>query len=158
MLTVNIIAVGKMKDKWMRDGMSEYSKRLDAFCKLNIIEIPEYRLSDNPSDTEIEKGIEEEAKSIMSKAGKGEIIAMCIEGKTMSSPQLAKEFEKLSQICSTVNVVIGGSYGLSPQIKSKAAIKLSVSPMTFPHQLFRVLIIEQIYRAFAITAGSKYHK
>ena len=158
MLTVNIIAVGKMKDKWMRDGMSEYSKRLDAFCKLNIIEVNEFRLSDNPSSAEIEKGIEEEAKSILAKTTKGEIIAMCIEGKTMSSPQLAQEIQRLSQICSTINVVIGGSYGLSPQIKNKAVTKLSVSPMTFPHQLFRVLITEQIYRAFAIDAGSKYHK
>ena len=158
MLTVNIIAVGKMKDKWMRDGMGEYAKRLDAFCKLNIIEINEYRLSDNPSQAEIEKGIEEEAKGILAKAGKGEIIAMCIEGKTMSSPQLAKELQRLSQICSTINVVIGGSYGLSNSIKDKAILKLSVSPMTFPHQLFRVLITEQIYRAFAINGGSKYHK
>ena len=158
MLTVNIIAVGKMKDKWMGDGMGEYAKRLEAFCKLNVLEINEYRLSDNPSQAEIAKGIEEEAKGILVKCGKGEIIAMCIEGEPMSSPQLAQELQRLSQICSTVNVVIGGSYGLSPSIKGKAIIKLSVSPMTFPHQLFRVLITEQIYRAFAITAGSKYHK
>lgn len=157
MLTVNLIAVGKLKEAWMRQGVSEYAKRLDAFCRFTVVEIDEYKLPDNPSPATIEKGLEEEAKAILSKA-KGELVALCIEGKQLSSPQLAEELGKLSQRTGAVSFVIGGSFGLSERIKEAAVLRLSVSEMTFPHQLFRVMVAEQLYRAFSIQNGGKYHK
>ncbi|MEG0753307.1 MAG: 23S rRNA (pseudouridine(1915)-N(3))-methyltransferase RlmH [Angelakisella sp.] len=157
MLCVNLIAVGKLKEAWMRQGVSEYAKRLDAFCRFTVVEIDEYKLPDNPSPAMIEKGLEEEAKAILSKA-KGEIVALCIEGKQLSSPQLAEELGRLSQRTGAVSFVIGGSFGLSQRVKAAAVLRLSVSEMTFPHQLFRVMVAEQLYRAFSIQNGGKYHK
>ncbi|MEG1777891.1 MAG: 23S rRNA (pseudouridine(1915)-N(3))-methyltransferase RlmH [Angelakisella sp.] len=156
-LSVNLIAVGKLKEAWMRQGLAEYSKRLEAFCRFTITEIDEYKLPENPSPAMIEKGLAEEARAILTKA-KGEIIALCIEGEQLSSPQLAAELAKLAQKTGAVSFVIGGSFGLAPQVKEAAILRLSVSEMTFPHQLFRVMLTEQIYRAFSIQNGGKYHK
>lgn len=158
MLSVNLIVVGKLKEKWLREGFAEYQKRLESYCRFTLTELEECRLPDNPSPAEIAKGLEAEADAILRQAEKSEIIALCIEGKTLSSPQLAETLEKLSQHTSRVSLVIGGSFGLAPRVKQQAVVRLSVSPMTFPHQLFRVMLMEQLYRAFAITAGSKYHK
>lgn len=141
----------------MRQGISEYAKRLESFCRFTVIELDEYKLPDNPSPAMIEKGLEEEARAILAKV-KGEIIALCIEGKQLSSPQFADELERFAQKTGAVSFVIGGSFGLAPRVKEAAALRLSVSPMTFPHQLFRVMLAEQIYRAFSIQKGSKYHK
>ncbi len=161
MLTVNVICIGKLKEKYLRLACEEYQKRLSGFCKLNILELPEYKLPAEPSQSQIDKGIFEEGKSILEKLRPGVSyqIPLCIEGKLLSSEQLAK---RLSEIAlngkSEVNFIIGGSFGLSPEVKQKADLKLSMSPMTFPHQLARVMILEQIYRAFQINQNGKYHK
>lgn len=161
MIAVNIICVGKLKEAYWRDAISEYSKRMGAYAKLKIIELNESRLSDNPSDKEILQALAIEAKSMLSYAEiKGAYnIAMCIEGSQLSSEALAKRISDASVSGdSTINFFIGSSFGLDESIKSKANFKLSISKMTLPHQLARVVTIEQIYRAFAINAGSKYHK
>lgn len=158
MLSVNLIAVGKLKEPWMRAGLAEYTLRLSAYCHFTITEIPEYKLPENPSPAQIEKGLTEEGAAILQKADKGELIALCIEGRQLGSREFAGELEKLAQQTSRVNLVIGGSFGLSQAVKDRACLRLSVSPMTFPHQLFRVMLAEQLYRAFSISQGGKYHK
>ena len=158
MLNIKIIAVGKLKEKYLRDACDEYLKRLKRFGNVNVIELDEYKLSDNPSEKEIEKALESESENIL-KNSSGFIITMCIEGRQLSSIKLA---EKLQQIPvngqSTVSFIIGSSHGLSENVKSKSNLKLSMSEMTFPHQLARVMLLEQIYRAFQINNGGKYHK
>ncbi len=160
MLTVNIICIGKLKESYLKEAIAEYSKRLSAFCKFSIIELSEYKLPDNPSESEISICLEKEGQSILSKIPKDSfVIPMCIEGKQFSSPELSKEIENISLSGkSSVSFIIGGSYGLSDEVKSQGKIKLSMSKMTFPHQLARVMLAEQIYRAFQISSNGKYHK
>lgn len=159
MQDIRIICVGKLKEQYWRDACAEYSKRLSAYCKFSIIEIDEYRLPENPSQAQIEAGLTAEGKNILAKCpASSDIIAMCIEGKTHSSEQLAVLTEKSAISSRGICFIIGGSFGLSDEVKSKAKVKLSMSPMTFPHQLARVMLCEQIYRAFCINNGSKYHK
>lgn len=160
MLNIAIIAVGKLKEKYLRDAADEYAKRLGAFCKLNIIEIDETRLSDNPSQAQIQSAIDSEGKKIIAKIpAKSAVCAMCIEGKQLDSPGLSQYIaEQPLNGKSTICFIIGGSHGLSDSVKQMANLKLSVSKMTFPHQLFRVMLLEQIYRGFMIADGSKYHK
>ncbi len=160
MISVNIICVGKLKEKYLRDASAEYIKRLTAFCKLNIIEITPYALPDSPTQAQIEAGLEAEGKQILSKIQNGAYVyAMCIEGKQRSSEALSAEFDKLSVFGeSNLTFIIGGSFGLSDAVKARADAKLSMSEMTFPHQLARIMLLEQIYRAFQISTGGKYHK
>ena len=159
MLSINIICVGKLKESYLRDAVDEYSKRMRTLCRLSIIELPEERASDNPSDAEIGRVISAESERIMQKLGKGDyVIAMCVEGRNISSEELSKRIEDISMISSTVDLIIGGSWGLSDELKSRADFKLSMGRMTFPHQLCRVMLLEQIYRAFQISKGTKYHK
>ncbi len=160
MLNVNIICVGKLKEKFLTDAIKEYSKRLSAFCKLNITELDETKLPDKVSDSEIANALKSESEKILAKVGKDSfVIAMCIEGKMMSSEELSKLFDRISvEGKSRVDIIIGSSFGLSDEVKKRADLRLSVSPMTFPHQLFRVMILEQVYRAFQISTGGKYHK
>ncbi len=160
MISVNIICVGKLKEKYLRDASAEYIKRLTAFCKLNIIEIAPYALPDSPTAAQIEAGLDAEGKQILSKIQNGAYVyAMCIEGKQRSSEALSAEFDKLSVFGeSNLTFVIGGSFGLSDAVKARADAKLSMSEMTFPHQLARIMLLEQIYRAFQISTGGKYHK
>lgn len=159
MLSVNIICVGKLKERYLREATEEYAKRLKALCKLNIIELPEERSCDDPSDAEIRKIIAAESERIMAKIGKGDyVIALCIEGKNISSEELCEKLGDISMNASTVDFIIGGSWGLSDELKQRADFKLSMGKMTFPHQLFRVMLLEQIYRAFQIARGTKYHK
>ncbi len=161
MLTVNVICIGKLKEKYLQMACEEYGKRLKGFCKLNIIELPEYKLPSEPSQSQIDKGILEEGKEILNKlrTGSSYQIPLCIEGKLYSSEQLAEQLSHIALMGkSEVNFIIGGSFGLSPEVKQKADCKLSMSPMTFPHQLARVMILEQIYRAFQINQNGKYHK
>lgn len=160
MLTVNIICVGKIKEKYLRDACDEYQKRLGAFCKLVITEIDEHRLPENPSQALIEAGIAAEGKAIAAKTPQGSfVVAMCIEGDCLSSEVFASKIATTA-IAGKSNIafIIGSSFGLSPQLKQRANLRLSLSPMTFPHQLARVMLLEQIYRAQTITAGHKYHK
>lgn len=160
MVTVNVICIGKLKEKYLRDACSEYVKRLGAFCKINIIEIEPSPLPDRPSEGQIENALSAEGKKILSKIpAQSYTYAMCIEGKERSSEALSRETAALPvRGISSVNFIIGGSYGLSDAVKSAADDRLSMSPMTFPHQLARVMLLEQIYRAFQISSGGKYHK
>lgn len=160
MLTVNIICVGNLKEKYLKDAVDEYKKRLSAFCKFDIIEIAEQRLSDKPSESEINSVLEKEAEKIMQKVPKGSaVIPMAIEGKQLSSEKLADTVSDFAlKGFSSISFIIGSSFGLSQNIKSKANLLLSMSKMTFPHQLARVMLCEQIYRAFSIINHTKYHK
>jgi 23S rRNA (pseudouridine1915-N3)-methyltransferase len=159
MLSVNIICVGKLKESYLRDAIDEYSKRMRTLCRLSIIELPEERSSDDPSAAEIGRVISAESERIMQKLGKGDyVIAMCVEGRNISSEELSAKLEDISMRSSTVDLIIGGSWGLSDELKSRADFKLSMGKMTFPHQLCRVMLLEQVYRAFQISKGTKYHK
>ena len=159
MLNVNIIAVGKLKESYLRMACAEYEKRLGAFCRLGIIELAESRLPEKPSEKEILSALDEEAQAMEKKISGAYNIAMCIEGKTLSSEKFSELITRIPvQGKSTVNIIIGSSYGIADSIKSRADMRLSMSPMTFPHQLARVMVLEQLYRAFMIAGGGKYHK
>lgn len=160
MLSVSVLCIGKLKEKYLKDACLEYSKRLTAFCKLEIVELAEERIGDNPSQSEINRVIEAEGKRLLQKAEKCDaIITMCIEGRQLSSTEFADFIDKTAVSgVSSIAFVIGGSYGLSDEIKAKSKLKLSMSKMTFPHQLARVMVLEQLYRAFQISSGGKYHK
>lgn len=158
-MNVTIIAVGKLKESYLRDGCGEYIKRLGAFCKLNIIEIDEEKASTNPSESEIQNIIAKEGQRIIQKLPKGAaVIPLCIEGKEYSSPEFSQLIENISMQSSHICFVIGGSFGLSSELKQKGINKLSFGKMTLPHQLARMVLLEQIYRAFSISNNSKYHK
>jgi len=160
MLGVTIIALGKLKEKYLRDACDEYIKRLGTLCKLKIHELDPVKLGDNASQAEIDKALEKESKDIFSKIPQGaKVIAMCIEGKQMPSEKLSKFFETTAVSgCGEIVFIIGSSFGLDESVKKRADLRLSMSEMTFPHQLARVMLLEQIYRAFMISSGGKYHK
>ena len=161
MIKIDIVSVGKLKEKFLQEASNEYIKRLQSFCKINIIEVAEYKCCNNPSQSQIEKAIVEEGKYILKKIDpKSFKISLCIEGQLESSKELSDKFLKLTAINgkSHFTFIIGGSYGLSEQIKQHSDFKLSMSPLTFPHQLSRIILLEQIYRVFTIQAGKIYHK
>lgn len=159
MLSVNIICIGKLKEKYLVEAVNEYSKRMTSLCSFNIVELTEERINDNPSNLEIQKVLEKEGKRILEKIPKNSYtIAMCIEGLELSSVELSKKIEDISFDFSTINFIIGGSFGLSNEVKKNSKLKLSMGKMTFPHQLSRVMICEQIYRVFQISKNTKYHK
>ena len=160
MQKVSIVCVGKLKEKFYADAAAEYAKRLSRFCKLDIVELAEERLPEDPSPAQIEAALGKEADAIRGKLpASAFIIAMCVEGKTRSSEELASLMaQSANQGESHLVFLIGGSFGLHPSVKALAAVKLSMSPMTFPHHLARVMLLEQIYRGYQINAGSKYHK
>lgn len=160
MFDVTLITMGKLKEKFYLSAAEEYCKRLKGFCNFHLIELPEYRLPENPSSAEISAGLEKEAESILGKVPKG--TWLCIftpEGKELSSESFAAKLKevKLSGKSSAC-FLIGSSFGISPTVKQKADFQLSMGPMTFPHHLARIMVLEQLYRAEAIQAGSKYHK
>lgn len=160
MFDITLIAMGKLKEKFYLTAAAEYEKRLSAYCQFKIIELPEVRLSDNPSPGEIAAALEKEADTILTKIPKGAwFCTLTPEGKLLSSEALAQKMQevKLSGKSSAC-FLIGSSFGMSPRLKAMADLKLSMSPMTFPHHLARVMVLEQLYRAEAIQAGSKYHK
>ncbi len=160
MIAVHIIAVGRLKDAWMRGGCAEYLKRLGLWSNASVTEVDECRIAENPSPAQVAECVEKEGGRILEKIPKGAlVVAMCIEGKLLSSDKLAQFLSKAAvEGASTVAFVIGGSYGLSEKVKQAASLRLSMSPMTFPHQLARVMLLEQIYRALSINANAKYHK
>ncbi|MBQ7295536.1 MAG: 23S rRNA (pseudouridine(1915)-N(3))-methyltransferase RlmH [Clostridia bacterium] len=160
MLNITIIAIGKLKEQYLRDASAEYQKRLSTLCKLNIIELPAQKLSDNPSEKEIDNALAAEGKKIMEKIPKGaRIYTMCIEGKQRSSEELSRELDMAGvEGDSSVVFIIGGSFGLSEDVKKLSAYRLSMSKMTFPHQIARIMLLEQIYRSLQISIGTKYHK
>lgn len=160
MLKITLISVGRLKEKYLRDASAEYIKRLGAFCKLNIIEIDEYRCPDKPSAAQISEVLADEGRRILSKIPQhAYTFAMCIEGKQMQSTELAQKLSELS-INGTSHIVfiIGGSWGLSDEVKARANYRLSMSKMTFPHMLARIMLLEQIYRSMSILSGGEYHK
>ncbi len=159
-MNITVIALGKLKEKYLTDAISEYSKRISAYGKLQIIELNPVRLSDNPSQTEIDNALSKEAEEIKKKIPNNSyVFSLCIEGKEKSSESFAKAISEATlNGRSNIVFIIGSSFGLSPEIKNLSDFKLSFSPMTFPHQLMRVMLLEQIYRAFQINNNGKYHK
>ena len=158
-MNINIICVGKIKEKYFTDALNEYAKRLSRFAKFSIIEVPDEKISDNASEKEEDMIKEKEGKKILAKLSQGSyIIALCIEGTELSSEELAKKIADIFMTSSNITFIIGGSLGLSDAVKSKAQLKLSFGKMTLPHQLMRVVLAEQIYRSFKINANETYHK
>ena len=160
MFSLTLICMGKLKEKFYIQASEEYKKRLGAFCDFTLLELPEVRLPENPNETQILQGLSKEAELIRAKLPKGCFFCVLTpEGKLLSSEQLADTLRQAkSGGRSSACFLIGSSFGLAPEIKAQADLLLSMSPMTFPHHLARVMALEQLYRAEAIQAGSKYHK
>ena len=159
MIKVKIIALGRLKEKYLKDAVCEYEKRLKGYCNLECIELTPKALPDNPSKALIDAALSAEADMILKAIPKSStIVAMCIEGKQYSSEKLAELLSETANRTGSVVFIVGSSYGLSDKIKGLADIKLSMSEMTFPHQLARVMLLEQVYRGFKINEGSAYHK
>lgn len=160
MLKIDLITVGKLKEDYLRKACEEYQKRLSAYCKLSILELPESKLPQDPSPAQIADCIENEGQAILSKIpSQSYVITLCIEGDMLSSPQLAQKLSAAQvQGASHISMIIGGSWGLSEKVKQQSQLRLSMSRMTFPHQLARVMVLEQVYRACSINNHSKYHK
>ena len=160
MQRVTVLCVGKLKEKFYIDAAAEYVKRLQRHCKLEIIELPEQRLPDDPSPAEIQKALRAEGDAIREKLPKGgAVIALCIEGKPCSSQELSRRMADFGvQGKTQLTFLIGGSVGLDEDLKRRADWRLSMSPMTFPHHMARIMLLEQIYRAYQIADGTKYHK
>ena len=153
MIKINIIAVGKLKEKYLRDACEEYKKRLSAYAKVNIIEVNEFKSDD------ISLVLKKEGEALSAKIPKGSyVIPMCIEGTQLSSEEIAKKIESISLENSEITFIIGGSNGIDNAVKALGDFKLSFGKITLPHQLMRVVLLEQIYRALSILNNSKYHK
>lgn len=159
-MDLTVIAVGKLKERWLKDGCDEYLKRMGAWSSARVVEVEEYRLPENPSPAQIAQGLKKEGESILAAIPKGaRTVSLCIEGKLVSSQELADYLARSAvQGQGGFAFVIGGSFGLDEQVKSISHLRLSISPMTFPHQLARLMLLEQLYRALSICAGGKYHK
>ena len=160
MLGVTVICVGSIGERFYADACKEYAKRLGAFCKLNVVEIAEERLSQSPPQGEIDAALAREAKKILAAVDrKSVVLPLCVEGKQLSSEELAAKLDGFASAGrSRVTFIIGGSFGLADEIKALGELKLSLSRMTLPHHLARVFLLEQIYRAFQINSGGRYHK
>ena len=160
MMNVNFIAMGKLKDSWQREACAEYLKRLAAYSRVTVKEPEPIALPQEPSAAQIEQALEREGAAIREQLSKGGYkIALCVEGKPLSSEKLAELLENLANNgISSVNFIVGSSFGLSEELKRDCDLRLSMSPMTFPHGLARVMLLEQVYRAFSILNNSKYHK
>ena len=161
MINVTLITLGKVQKGFLTDGCNEYIKRLRAMCDFKLVEIEDEPLPEkNLNQTLIDKALEKEGGKIISAIPKQSyVIAMCIEGKQLASRDFAKLFnQKAVEGYSSICLIIGSSHGLSEKVKARRDLRMSFSKMTFPHQLFRLMALEQIYRAFSINAGTKYHK
>ena len=159
MIKITVIALASLKEKYLKDAAAEYTKRLSPYCDLKIIELDPVRLPEKPSDAEINSALEREAELILKKIPAGDyVVPLCIEGKQLSSEEFSGVLEQEMNIGRGITFIIGSSCGLADIIKRRADLKLSFSKMTFPHQLFRVMLLEQIYRAFKICSGGAYHK
>ena len=160
MIKITLICVGKLKEKFFLDAFNEYSKRLSGYCSFNCTELAENRLPENPNETQIAAALEKEGAAILKSIPSGSyVVSMCVEGKKLPSEGIARiirerEDSGKPKLC----VIIGGSYGLSDSVKKASNLRLSVSDMTFPHHLVRVMVAEQLYRGFKINEGSAYHK
>ncbi len=160
MLNITVICVGKLKERFYQDAVEEYRKRLTGLCRLELAELPEVRLPERPAPAQIDAALKKEGAAIRARLPKRTtVIALCVEGKEMSSEALAETLSELAVSGqSSLSFLIGGSYGLDASLKKEAALRISMSPMTFPHHLARVMLLEQLYRAFQINRGSEYHK
>lgn len=160
MLGVKLICVGKLREKYYAEAMAEYAKRLGAYCRLELAELPEQRLPENPSAAQIAAALEKEAEAVLRQIPEDAYaVALCVEGEPLPSEAMAeliarREGSGKPKLC----FIVGGSYGLAGRVKARADLRLSMSKMTFPHHLARVMLAEQIYRGFKIREGSKYHK
>lgn len=159
MPTIKIITVGTLKEDYLRDAVAEYEKRIGGFCRIESVNIKEARLAQDPSDGDIRRALAEEAKQILSyMPDRAFKVAMCVEGKQFSSEELASRIEGAFSVANEICFVIGSSHGLDDSVKNAADLRLSVSKLTFPHQLMRVVLLESIYRCLNIIKGTKYHK
>ena len=160
MFSITLICMGKCKDKFYIAAAEEYAKRMKGYCEFKLLELPEYRLPENPSQAEIEQGLAREAEAIRKAIPKGAwFCTLTPEGKLLSSEELAETMKTVKNSGkSAACFLIGSSFGMDPSLKAQADFKLSMSKMTFPHHLARVMVLEQLYRAESIQAGSKYHK
>ena len=160
MFDITLIAMGKLKEAFYTAAAEEYKKRLGGYCRFSLVELPETRLPDNPSPAEISAGLEKEAELILAKLPKGAWFCVFTpEGKALSSEAFAAKLAEVKMSGkSSACFLIGSSFGMAPRIKARADFRLSMGPMTFPHHLARIMVLEQLYRAEAIQAGSKYHK
>ena len=159
MIKITVIALASLKEKYLKDAAAEYIKRLGAYCDLKVIELDPVRLPEKPSNAEINSALEREAELILKKIPAGDcVVPLCIEGKQLSSEEFAGVIEQEMNIGRGVTFIIGSSCGLADMVKRRADLRLSFSKMTLPHQLFRVMLLEQIYRAFKICSGGAYHK
>ena len=152
--------MGKLKEKFYLEAAAEYAKRLGSYCRLQMVELPEERLPATPSDAQIRAALAREAQAIRAKLPpSASLVALCVEGRERSSEEFARLLSTWEHSSAKhLALVIGGSYGLDPALKAEAWVRLSMSPMTFPHHLARVMLLEQLYRAFKIQEGSSYHK
>lgn len=158
-MNINIICAGKIKEKYFTAAIAEYSKRMSRFAKFSITELPDEKIPDNASEKEENAIKDKEGKAMLSKIKDSDyVIAMCIEGKQLDSVELSEKIEKISMSSSSIVFVIGGSLGLSNEVKKRADLRLSFGKITLPHQLMRVVLCEQIYRAFKISRNETYHK
>ena len=159
MLRIRLIVTGNLKEAYWRAAAAEYEKRLGAYARVEIVELKESRLPDNPSPTEINAALSREADAVLAAVPpRAYTIALCVEGKPLSSEQLAERLDTVMQSSGELCLIIGSSHGLDPRVKSAADFRLSVSALTFPHQMMRVLLLEVLYRCFGILKGTKYHK
>ena len=160
MQKIQLITVGKLKEPFYEEAVREYAKRLQRYCSLTLTELPEQRLPDDPSAAEISRALKAEAELIREKLPRGAVrVALCVEGREMSSEAFSRQLSAYALEGRSQTVfLIGGSFGLDESLKREAELRLSFSPMTFPHHLARVLLLEQLYRAYQIQEGSKYHK
>lgn len=158
-MNISIITVGKLKEKYFKDASAEYIKRLSRFGKIEIIELPDEKIPDNATEKQREQILSKEGAAILEKIKPGSFpIALCIEGKELSSEELAEKINSLSMQTSNITFIIGASLGLAEEVKRAAQLKMSFGKITLPHQLARIVLLEQIYRAFKINANETYHK
>ena len=159
MIQVTVITVGNLKEAYWRDAVAEYEKRLSGFAKVNMIQLKETKINDDPSETEIRAVLADEGKRILAAIPpRAYTIALCVEGKQFSSEALAQKLDTILTENGQLCLIIGSSHGLAPEVKAAAKLRLSVSELTFPHQMMRVLLLEALYRCFGILRGTKYHK
>ena len=159
MLHIKLIALGNLKESYLREALAEYEKRLSAYARVDIAELKECRVPDSPAPAESEAALEKDATAILAAIPpRSYVVALCVEGKQFSSEALADKLSAVMQQSGELVLIIGSSHGLSPRVNAAADLKLSVSALTFPHQLMRVLLLETVYRSLSILHGSKYHK
>ena len=159
MFRIHLIVTGNLKERYWREAAAEYEKRLSAFARLTVSELKESRLSENPGPPEIAAALEKEADAILSLLSPHAfVVALCVEGKMLSSEELAATLSQIMREEVELTLIMGSSHGLSPRVKERADLRLSFSRLTFPHQMMRVILLEQIYRVFKINSGEPYHK